>query len=372
MPNLTIKISKKAIIHNLKILKKEISKDCLIAPAIKANAYGHGLIEIARLVEEGGANWLCVTSTTEAAKLRSAGINLPILIIGPTMPENATEIIESNSRVFLYSIETAKALNKIAKIKNKKILVHLKLDTGMNRQGIPCNEVLNFIKKISNLNNLIIEGVATHFATADEDKNNQYFLIQLEKFIKTTELIEKKLGYKLIKHCANSAATMLYPQCHMNMCRIGIAIYGCYPSNLVKKLWEKSHQPLKPVMSVFTKITQIKELPADSCVSYGCTYRTKNKIKIATIPVGYFEGLPRLLSNQGYVWIKNKKVPIIGRVCMDITVIDISNIKNIKIGDEVEIIGKHISAETLAQTAQTINYEILTNWKESIPRFIVN
>lgn len=370
MPNLTIKISKEAIAHNLQTFKKEIPEACLMAPAIKANAYGHGLIEVARLMEKSGANWLCVTSTDEALKLRLADIALPLLIIGPVLPENASDAIKSNSRIFLYSIEAAKALDQVAKIKNQKVYVHLKLDTGMGRQGIPCDQVLEFLQDLSGLNNLIIEGVATHFATADEDKDNGHFLMQLEKFKKTAEQVEEILGRKLIKHCANSATAMLYPQCHMDMCRIGIAAYGCYPSDTVKQLWEKSHSPLKPVMSVFTKVTQIKELPADSCVSYGCTYRTENNAKLATIPVGYFEGLPRSLSNQGCVWIKNKKAPIVGRVCMDITVIDISGIDDVKIGDEVEIIGNNISAEDLAQATQTINYEILTNWKESLPRLV--
>lgn len=370
MPNLTIKISKEAIAHNLQILKKEIPESCLIAPAIKANAYGHGLIEVARLMEECGANWLCVTSTDEALKLRLADIDLPILIIGPVLPENASEAIESNSRVFLYSIETAQALDQVAKIKNQKVCVHLKLDTGMSRQGVPYDQALKFIQDLSGFDNLIIEGVATHFATADENKDNDHFLIQLEKFKNTTEQIEEALGCKIIKHCANSAAAMLYPQSRMNMCRIGIAAYGCYPSDTIKQLWEKSHSPLKPAMSVFTKVTQIKELPVGNCVSYGCTYRTENKARLATIPVGYFEGLPRSLSNQGRVWIKNKKAPIVGRVCMDITVIDISGIENVKIGDEVEIIGNNISAEDLAQVAQTINYEILTNWKESLLRLV--
>lgn len=372
MPNLTIKISKEALEHNLQVLKKEFPEGCLIAPAVKANAYGHGLVEVAQLMEKYGADWLCVTSTDEALKLRSAGITLPLLIIGPVPPENASDVIESDSRVFLYSMETAEVINQVAKIKNKKISIHLKLDTGMGRQGILCGEALAFVQKLSSFSNLIVEGVATHFATADEEKENNHLLIQLEDFKKTTEQLEQFLGRKLIKHCANSAATMLYPESRMDLCRIGIAAYGCYPSDIAKQIWEKSHQPLKPVMSVFTKITQIKEVPSGSCVSYGCTYVTQKPTKLATIPVGYFEGLPRSLSNQGRVWIKNKKAPIVGRVCMDITVINIEGIEDVKIGDEVEIIGNNISTEDLAQAAQTINYEILTNWKESTPRLISN
>lgn len=372
MPNLTIKISKEAIEHNLDAFKKEFTEECLIAPAVKANAYGHGLVEVGQLMEEYGADWLCITSTDEALRLRSAGISLPILIIGPLLPENANAVIESDSRVFLYSLETAEALNLAAEIKNKKVYIHLKLDTGMGRQGISCEEAADFIKNLSPFNNLIIEGVATHFAIADEDKNNSHFLMQLKKFKKTAEQIEETLGHKIIKHCANSAAAMLYPEARMDLCRIGIAAYGCYSSDTVKQLWEKSHQALNPAMSVFTKIAQIKNVPANSCVSYGCTYVTQKPTKLATIPVGYFEGLPRSLSNRGHVWIKNKKAPIIGRVCMDIAVIDVSDIDDVSVGDEVEIIGNNISAEDLAQAAQTINYEILTNWKESIPRLASN
>lgn len=369
--NIFIEISRSAIKHNLKIIKKTIGNSCILAPVVKANAYGHGLILTSQIMVEAGAKWICVNSIEEALKLRQNKIKVPLLIIGPSLPENAQLIIKSQSRVFVSSLELAKALNMAAKKSNETALIHLKIDTGMGRQGIIYTEALNFIKKINSFKHLKIEGIATHFATSDENKNNNHFLKQLKNFQETTKQIEIFLKRKLIKHCANSAATMLYPQARMDMCRVGIALYGCYPSFLVKKNWEKSHQPLKPVMSVNTKITQIKNVPVGSCLSYGCTYITKKPTKIAVLPVGYFDGLPRLISNRGQLFVKNKITPIIGRVCMNITLIDISNIKNVKIGDRVEIIGSHLTADKLAQKLQTINYEVLTNWKESIPRLII-
>ena len=372
MANLSIKISSSAIANNLKTFKKLIGKKTLLAPAIKANAYGHGLIPTSKLMAEYGADWLCITSVEEAAILRRAGIRMPLLIIGPIQLSDTANAIKNDCRVFISSIETATALDNEARRQNKKINTHLKIDSGMGRQGIASKSLADFFQKISRLKNIEIEGIATHFATADEKKNNRHFLNQLKDFRLAATELEELLSRKIIKHCANSAAAMLYPETRMDLCRIGIAAYGCYPSNTVKQLWEKSHQALKPAMSVLTKITQIKMVPANSYVSYGCTYVTQKTTKLATIPVGYFEGLPRSLSNRGYVWIKNKKAPIIGRVCMDITVIDVSDIDDVSVGDEVEIIGNNISAEDLAQAAQTINYEILTNWKESIPRLTSN
>ena len=227
----------------------------------------------------------------------------------------------------------------------------------MGRQGIPCDQILEFLQD-SGLDNLIIEGVATHFTTM-KDKIWTFYATRKNK---KQQSKSRNFGTRANIIMANALSAS-----RLNRCRIGM----CWLLSPYRKtLWEKSHSPLKPVMSVFTKVTQIKEVPAGNCISYGCTYRTENNAKLATIPVGYFEGLPRSLSNQGYVWIKNKTAPIVGRVCMDITVIDISKIENVKIGDEVEIIGDNINVEDLAQIAQTINYEILTNWKESLPRLV--
>jgi len=370
-----LEIGRAALQHNLRLFRKSTGDKVIIAPAVKANAYGHGLLGASQTFLKGEANWLCVNSLEEARALRQNKINCPLLLIGRFAEKQIAEILALRLRFFLDDYTMAKAVSQITASKKQPAAVHLKIDTGMSRQGIKTFQEINLIKKISQLPYLNIEGIATHFATADGPLNNSSFKKQLSLFKGSTSQAEKMLGRKLIKHCANSAAALLYPRCHFDLIRPGIAAYGLYPSEAVKKIWEKKNPPLRPSLSFKTKITLIKTISKGDAVSYGGTFVAKNKMTVALLPVGYYDGLDRKLSNCGEVIICGRRARILGRVCMDLTVIDISKIKNARAGDEVVIIGKQgretVTADELANKIGTINYEVVTRIRESMPRYYI-
>jgi alanine racemase len=371
-----LEISRPALQHNLRLLRGLAGKKVIIAPAVKANAYGHGLSGAAKAFLQGEADWLFVNSLEEARQLRRNKINRPILLIGRWDKKQIAEILTLRLRFFLDDYALAKAVSTIAASKKQPAVIHLKIDTGMSRQGLKIPQEIDLIEKISKLPYLDIEGIATHFATADGPRSNPSFKKQLALFEKVALAVEKRLGKKLIKHCANSAAAMLYPQCRFDLIRPGIAAYGLYPSRTVKKIWEKNHRPLQPALSFKTRITLIKTINKGDAVSYGGTFVAKNKMTIALLPVGYYDGLDRKLSNCGGVLIGGQRAKILGRVCMDLTVADISKIKNAQLGDEVVIIGSQgkatVTADELADKIGTINYEVVTRLRESLPRYYID
>ena len=345
----------------------------MIAPCVKANAYGHGLTETGKIFLENGADWLCVNSLLEAEKLRTAGINCPILIIGIVFDFELEKIIDLDLRFFLHDFNLAINLSEIGQRKNKIANVHVKIDTGMHRHGVLADQAANFVKKIIALPNVNLEGVATHFATSDEPLNPSYFESQLKSFKDALEKIKSLTDKKLIVHCDKSASVLLANNDFVDLVRPGIASYGYYPGKDVKKICEDQGLILKPGLAFKTRISNIKTLPADSFVGYGCSYRTARMTKIATIPVGYFDGYDRKLSNRGHILVNGQRAPILGRVCMNVTIVDVTDCGNVKNGDEAVLIGRQgeqkISVEDVADWANTINYEIITRLREEIPRY---
>ena len=362
-----IEISKKALINNLMVFRKLIGKDVVLAPVVKANAYGHGLIECSRVFTENGADYLCVNAIYEAEKIRKSGINIPILIIGYTPLSELEKAIKLKCELVVYNVETIKELIKL----DKKVDIHLKIETGNHRQGIYLEEVpkvLNILKKSKKVN---LKGVSTHFANIEDRIDHEYALSQLNIFNKAIKLIEDS-GFSIkYKHCSNSAATMILPEAHFNFTRVGIGMYGLWPSEKTKKSAEQHGKniELKPVMTWKTIVSQVKDVKKDSLIGYGCTYKMARDGKIAIIPIGYYDGFVRALSNKGYVLIKGQKAPVIGRVCMNMIMVDITNIPNIKIEDEVILIGKQgknlITAEDIAEWSGTINYEVVTRIRKN-------
>lgn len=370
-----IEISKSALKHNFEILRNLIGNEIFLAPAIKSNAYGHGMVETARLLIEYGADWLCVASILEAIKLREAGIEKPILLIGYVQHSDLQKITKYNITPFIYDIETASLLNQ----QNKLVEIFVKIDTGMSRQGVLAKDALKFIETLQKLKNIKIKGITTHFAASDELENSTHFQKQFEAF-KNIIQDDAPAGagrcHAPIITCANSAAAIVYPKTHFNLVRPGISIYGLYPSNEVKKWCASNNIELKPALTLKTKIALIKNIPKGSCVSYGCTYTAEKETKIAILPIGYYDGIDRRNSNNGYVLIRCQKAPIIGRVCMNITIADITDIENAKQEDEAVLIGKQgdneICADEIAERINTINYEITTRLRESIPRVYIS
>ena len=354
-------------IHNYQLLRSKIPTETKVCCVVKANAYGHGDLELSREYEKLGADFLAVSNIEEALSLRNGGIMLPVLILGYTDPRCAEIIAANNFKQCVFSLEYADSLNHYAKSSDVKVDVHIKLDTGMGRLGFFCDEKsLDEIVEISRFDSLETEGIFTHFAKSDEGKaGEQYTRMQAERFISAVNYLEDRGVSFAIKHCANSAAALDYPEFHFDMVRLGIALYGYQTDALLNKC------DLKPVMTLKTVVSHVKTLPSGSYLSYGAEYRTECEAKIATISIGYADGLWRSnYKNRLKVFVGSHSVPIVGRICMDQCMIDISECEDVSRGDEVVVFGLE-SGHTAADVADknsTICYEILCDVGARVPR----
>ncbi len=352
--------------YNLQQVKKNVSQETKVMAVVKADGYGHGAIEVAEVAVETGVDRLAVALPVEGKELREAGFNLPIQILGEVLPCQIPTLVEYNLLPTVAKKETANEIQRLAAARNMQKQIHLKVDTGMGRIGVFPKEAVNFIKYVHNLANIKIEGLMTHFAKADEE-DKEYTYQQWEKFNYVIRKTEEEGIHIPIKQAANSATIIDLPEMSMDMIRPGIMMYGLRPSHDVDKEFS-----LRPVMSWKTRIVYLKEAPAAHGISYGATYITPSKRKIATIPLGYADGYPRLLSNKGEVLVNGKRAPIRGRICMDQFMVDVTNIPDVKVGDEVVLIGKQgdeeITATELADLTGTINYEIVCGVSKRVPR----
>ena len=369
----TVEISKSALIHNIKTFRKLIGKDKVLAIAVKANAYGHGLVECSKIFLSAGADYLCVNAVFEAEELRKAGIKSPILIIGYTPISDLEKAVKLNCELTIYNEENLKKLEKIG----KKCKIHLKIETGNHRQGIRLEDLPQISKNLKKSEKIQVAGISTHFANLEDRINHQYALYQLKQFKKAVRLIEEDGHAPHYRHTASTAATILLPEAHFNFVRVGIGAYGLWPSEKTKKAAERAgiKMTLKPALTWKSIIAQVKEVKKGSLIGYGCTYKMPKNGRIVIIPVGYYDGYVRALSNRGQVLIRGKKVPVIGRVCMNLIMVDVTDIKDVKPEDEVVLIGKqkngHITAEDIGEWSGTINYEVTTRIGERIPRIYI-
>lgn len=373
-----VEVSRSALEHNIKIFRKLVGKKVLLAPSVKANAYGHNLVETSKIVLKSGADWLCVNALFEARKLRADGIKSPLYIMGYVLKKDLAEAVKLGCRLVVYNRETVKALADAARQSRKKAYIHIKVETGNNRQGILMDELEDFARFVKKFPDVVMEGIATHFANIEDTMDSSYARYQLQNFLAACEGL-KKIGVKIpIQHCANSAATILFPETHFDLVRPGIAVYGLWPSEEVKKVAQKKHRfiSLNPVLSWKTKIAQIKEIPKGAFIGYGCTYKTSRRTRLAILPVGYYDGYDRGLSNKAHVLIHGKRAPVRGRVCMNIIMVDVTDIPQARVEDTAVLLGKdgreEIMAEHMAEWAETINYEITTRIHEGIPRVITS
>lgn len=356
-----------AIAYNYKQVKRKIGKDISVMAVVKANAYGHGTVEVSQVLEGLGVGYLGVATMDEAVRLRDHGIKTPILVLGSILPDEVKAAIEKDVTLTLASDELLDAIRSEIKRHRPgvRIKVHIKVDTGMGRIGIWHEEALNFIKNLAQDRSVVAEGIYTHFSSAGRDDFFTHYQIEsLEK------LIEKLDGFDIripLRHSANSIATVDFKRSHLNLVRPGLIIYGMYPKYTFPKLIK-----LKPAMALKTRIVYIKDTPPGRSISYGRTYITEKHTRIATLPVGYADGYCRGLSNKGYVLVRGKKAPVIGKVTMDQTMIDVGHIRRASIGDEVVLIGRQgreeIRTEKLARTAGTIAYEVVCGISNRVPR----
>ena len=350
---------------NFKNIREKTSKNAKIMAIIKADGYGHGAVQLAKVLRKEGADRFGVALCDEGIQLRKHGIEENILILGVVPEERLEDIIEYNLTPAVASLDFAKKLNEKAK---DKVKIHIKVDTVMGRIGFSCTkESVEVVKEISKLKNIEIEGIFTHFATADEE-NEEKTLKQFDKFMKFIDELEKEDIHIPVKHCANSATIMRYPQMHLDMVRPGIILYGYYPSMYLKG----KEIELKPVMTLKSLVTHIKTLCEDSEISYGGTYTAKKGDKVATVGIGYADGLLRMLSGKLTIEINGQKFNQTGRICMDQCMIDASNANNISTGDEAVIFGEYNSADELAEICGTISYEILCMVGKRVPRIYLD
>jgi alanine racemase len=354
--------------HNIKQLKSLTANNTQFMAVVKADAYGHGAIAISKQSIKSGASCLAVAIPEEGIQLREAGIDVPILVLGPIDESEAELVVRYNLVQTIFKAETALILDKLAKRYNKKVDIHIKIDTGMGRIGIRSKrELMGLCDILYNMRNINIQGVFTHFAVSDI-KDKEYTLYQLKQFNGMITLL-KDMGInpKYI-HAANSAAIIDCPYTHFNLVRGGISMYGYYPSEQVLR----NAIDINPILQWETRIMHVKYIEKGESVGYGRNFIAEHPTKVATIPVGYADGYNRLLSNRGHVLINGQKAPIVGNICMDQTMIDISNITNASIDDNVILLGKQeneeITADDLAKLCNTISYEILTNISSRVPR----
>jgi alanine racemase len=358
-----------AIAHNVREIKGLLKENVEMMGVVKADAYGHGVLEVVRTLLDNGVTQLAVSMLDEAVQIRQLGIRVPILILSYTDPVRAEEIVLNDLMQTIYSLELAEALSAAAVRLDRQVKVHVKADTGMTRIGfMPGQNAVEKIVAISRLPGLVIEGVFTHFASADEYERD-YTIMQYERFIKLCGELEAAGVHIPVKHACNSAGTIQYPDMHLDLVRPGIILYGLYPSSEV----DKSIIRLKPAMTFKANVILVKDVEPDTCISYGRIFRTARKSRIATIPVGYADGYTRLLSNKGRVLVNGEYAPIVGRICMDQCMIDVTDLKHdVRVGDEVVLFGCQgdacISVDEVAAEIGTLNYEIVCIIGKRIPR----
>lgn len=355
-----------AIVYNYHAIKSRLTRGTNILAVVKANAYGYGMVEVARRLVREKVPYLGVACVDEAITLRRAGIRTPILVLSSVMPEEIREALTYNLTLTVCDRALAAEIDKAARRLNKFALVHVKVDTGMGRLGIWYDEADRLIEKILGFKNVVIEGIFTHFASADED-DVQYTAQQIDNFKRLATLLDIKGADIKYAHAANSAGAVLYKNSHFNMVRPGLMLYGLYPNEKIAESVK-----LKPALSLKTRIIFLKHTPAGRSISYGRTHTTARDTIIATLPIGYADGLNRHLSNRSEVIVRGKRVPIVGRICMDHTMIDVGCVNGVRTGDEVVIIGSQgketITVEEIARLLNTIPYEVVCWISARVPR----
>lgn len=354
-----------AMVSNIKAIRGLLGEKVKIMATVKANAYGHDASEVAHVLLKNGASYLAVARLDEGVELRRANIKAPILILGLTPKEQAEALLLYDLTPAVCDIEMVEFLSQLAIKMNKVAKVHIKVDTGMGRIGVFPEDALNFVQRVQAMKNIQIEGIFTHFPVADE-KDKSYTEEQFEKFTTVLNTLGKK-GIKIpLKHVANSAAILDLPHMNLDMVRPGIIIYGLYPSAEVKRVIK-----LKPALKLKTRIVYLKKLPAGRSVGYGRTYTTTSETLVATLPVGYADGYSRLLSNNSEVLIRGSKAPVIGRVCMDQTMIDVTHIPGVAIGEEVTLWGDQGIEETAERIETIVNEVVCMVDKRRVPKLFI-
>lgn len=374
-----VEVSLDALRHNIEAFRRALPEHMHLMAVVKANAYGHGAAEVVREALACGASYACVAFLDEALELRRAGITAPILVLGYTPPEAIPLAAEHDITLTVYSYEVLEALRNRASRAvegptasgHKPLRIHIKLDTGMGRLGLYTeSEAIAFIERALQLPNVVVEGLYTHFASADE-RDKSYTYEQHRRFDAVVQHFNRKgIAFPYL-HTGNSAVALDCPELSYNMIRLGVSMYGMYPSDEVNR----DRIRLQPVMSVKTRMVMVKKLPPGCGISYGVTYRTQGEEVIGTLPIGYADGFSRMYTGQGRVLVRGRRVPVVGRICMDQCMINITDVPQASLQDEIVILGEQgaerITAEELASLLGTINYEITCMISHRVPRVYI-
>ncbi len=356
-----------AITHNAEGIKKRLQPGVKLAAVIKADGYGHGAVPVAEAVD-ASADWFAVSNIEEALELRASGITKPILTLGYTAPQQLADAIRNRITLTLCDRESAEEISEAAAHMGEVAEVHIKVDTGMGRIGFPAEESFSVeAAQAVSLPNIKATGIYTHFARADEP-GKEATVLQFQKFLRFIDALKEQGITGLLRHAENSAAILCYPEYQLDMVRLGISLYGMYPSGDAAP----EDVTLEPAMEIKSHVAFLKTVPAGTGIGYNATYVTTDTKRIATVPVGYGDGYPRALSNCGRVLVHGKSVPIVGRVCMDQMMIDVTDVPEVKRGDVVTLMGKEdaefISAEEIGTLSHSFHYEMVCNVGKRIPR----
>ncbi|MBI1764057.1 MAG: alanine racemase [Acidobacteria bacterium] len=362
-----VEISLANLAHNCRTLKQQLNPPTQLMSIVKADAYGHGALRCAQVLEEAGADWFGVALIEEALELRAAGIAKPIFCLGGFWPAQAGEIITHNLTPALFRLDAAATLNEAARAQGCRVKVHVKVDTGMGRFGLPLAELAAFAEAFKQFTHLELDGLMTHFASAD-DENSSYTLAQLARYDEALVILKSQGFEPTWRHLANSAGMHGYAQARGTLVRVGALLYG-----LTGDILKPGATPpaVRPVLSLHSRIAWLKTVPAGTAIGYGATFVTQRESRIATIPIGYADGLRRALSNQGHVLVRGCSAPIVGRVSMDLTMIDVSEVLEVALDDEVVLLGaqgaRRITAEEVAALLGTVSYEVVTGISARVP-----
>ncbi len=373
-----VEISEHALRSNITRLRCLLQPSTLLCACVKANAYGHGLCETGRIFIEAGADWLSVHSLHEARSLRRNGLTCPVYILGPIAPEDYTEALQLDCRMVVYNVSDLDAIAQAARTRAQPARLHIKIETGTNRQGIGPGELETLCAAIADNPDLTLEGCATHFANIEDTTDHSFAEAQLQRLKAALARLAEHGIRPPIVHCANSAATLLLPGSHFNMVRPGIAAYGMWPSNetYVSFVRERVNGfSLTPALTWKARIAQVKNVPAGEYIGYGCTFKTSPPTRLAVLPVGYYDGYDRGIAG-GHILVHGQRAPIRGRICMNLIMAEVTDIDGVNAGDAAVLLGcdgdERISAEQMARWASTINYEVTTRINDRIPRILTD
>lgn len=372
-----VEIEAAALTNNIAEFKRRLGSGPLFGAVVKSNAYGHGMVEVARLAAEAGSDWLCVNNADEGVALREAGLALPILVMGYVPLDGLDDVVTRGLQPVVYNFETLDRLDAIATARGTTVGVHVKIETGTHRQGVPERDVPAFVERIHGARGLTLAGVTSHFANIEDTTNHEFAESQIVAFSRIADAIAEGPGAPFLRHSACSAAVLLFNRTHLDLTRVGISMYGLWPSKETYVSCLERGKPsleLTPVLSWKTRVAQVKPVPEGGYVGYGCAWRATRPTRIAVLPVGYYEGYDRELSGLAHVLVRGKRAPVRGRICMNMCMVDVTDIPGVTLEDEVVLLGRQgderITAEQLAAWAGTISYEIVARIHPALPRVV--